>query len=329
VSTDTILLSRSDIARCISLPEIIQTVEAVFAAHGRGTVSMPAKITLDLSGSGQPNWITAMPAYVADARAGGIKWAGGFTNNTSRGLGYIMATIMVNDPITGVTDGVLDGVWITSARTGAVVAVSTKYLSRPGPKEIAFVGGGTQARSSLRAMHGYVDIVGVRVTDHTSKTRESFVNEMTESTGLSIESTDSVEHAVRGADVIVTATTADAPLVRLDWVKPGAYVASIGSYQELEESVVLQSSKIVVDSWEQTAHRGELRKLAEAGRLQRHHIHAEIGDVVVGRKAGWEDGDRHVLGVMIGLGTLDIAVARVVLERARERGLGRVFNFLA
>jgi ornithine cyclodeaminase/alanine dehydrogenase-like protein (mu-crystallin family) len=103
----------------------------------------------------------------------------------------------------------------------------------------------------------------------------------------------------------------------------------MGSYQELEESVVWEASKIVVDSWEQTAHRGELRKLAEAGRLQRHHIHAEIGEVVVGRKTGWEPSDRHVLGVLIGLGSLDIAVARLVLQRARERGLGRAFDFLA
>jgi ornithine cyclodeaminase/alanine dehydrogenase-like protein (mu-crystallin family) len=240
-----------------------------------------------------------------------------------------MATIVLNDPLTGVPDGMMDGVWITNARTGAVVAVSTKYLSRPGPKEIAFVGAGTQARSSLRALHACVDVASVRVTAPNPKSLEAFRTEMGAATGLPIETTESVERAVRGADVIVTVTTADAPLVRLEWVKPGAYIASMGSYQELEESVVWEASKIVVDSWEQTAHRGELRKLAEAGRLQRHHIHAEIGEVVVGRKTGWEPSDRHVLGVLIGLGSLDIAVARLVLQRARERGLGRAFDFLA
>jgi ornithine cyclodeaminase/alanine dehydrogenase-like protein (mu-crystallin family) len=328
VSKDTVLLSQSDVAQCTSVPEVVRTVEAVFAAHGRGAVSMPAKINLDLSASGEPNWINAMPAYIPDLRAGGIKWAGGFMNNAARGLRYVMATIILNDPITGVPDAVLDGVWITNARTGAVVAVSTKYLSRPGPKEIALVGAGTQARATLRAMHGYIDVAAVRVTDHNAKTLASFVAEMA-TAELAITATDSVEQAVRGADVIVTVTTADAPLVNLEWVKPGAYIASMGSYQELEESVVLQASKIVVDSWEQTAHRGELRKLAEAGRLRRDRIHAEIGEVVTGRKTGWEPSDQHVLGVLIGLGSLDIAVARLVLERARERGLGRAFDFLA
>jgi ornithine cyclodeaminase/alanine dehydrogenase-like protein (mu-crystallin family) len=311
------------------MSEIVQTVETVFQAHGRGAVSVPAKITLDLSASGAPNWITAMPAYVSDLRAGGIKWAGGFANNASRGLGYLMATIILNDPITGIPDSIMDGVWITSNRTGAVVAVSAKYLSRPGAKEVALVGTGALARASLRAMHGYLEIVAVRVAGRTSRSVDSFVAEMTDATGLPIEPAASVEQAVRGADLIVTATTADAPLVRLDWIKPGAYIASMGSYQELEEGVVLESSKIVVDSWEQTAHRGELRKLAEAGRLQRHHIHAEIGEVAVGRKAGWEPSDRHLLGVLIGLGSLDIAIARLVLERARAQGLGRTFDFLA
>ena len=106
---------------------------------------------------------------------------------------------------------------------------------------------------------------------------------------------------MRGADVIVTATTADAPLVRLDWVKPGAYIASMGSYQELEDSVVLEATKIVVDSWEQTAHRGELRRLVEAGRLQRHHVHAEMRVASYERRLGASD--HHVLG-SVGLGSL-------------------------
>jgi ornithine cyclodeaminase/alanine dehydrogenase-like protein (mu-crystallin family) len=323
------LLSQSDVAQCASVPEVVKTVEAVFAAHGRGAVSMPAKVTLDLQASGKPNWIIAMPAYVPDLDACGLKWAGGFKDNAARGLRHIMATILISDPITGIPDGVLDGVWITNARTGAVVAVTAKHLSRPGPTEVAIVGAGTQARASLRAMHGYLDVAAVRVTDHNPTTLASFHTEMTEATGLPISTTVSVEAAVRGADVIVTATTADAPLVNLSWVKQGAYIASIGSYQELDEQVVLQASKIVVDSREQTAHRGELRKLFDAGRLRGDAIHAEIGEVVAGRKSGWEPSDRHIVGVMIGLGSLDVAIARLVLERARERGLGRAFDFLA
>ncbi len=325
---ETLLLSQADIAQCMSIAEVVQTVEDVYKAHGRGDVFMPAKITLDMHASGEPNWMNAMPAYIPHLGAAGIKWAGGFLHNASRGLGYVMAVIVVNDPVTGVPEGVMDGVWITNTRTGAATAVGTKYLSAPGPKEVAFVGAGAQARSSLRAMHGYVDIAAVRAADPSAKAQETFAAEMREASGVPISVTDSIETAVRGADVVVTVTPADAPLVKLEWLKPGAFVASMGSYQELEEAVVLQASKIVVDSWEQCAHRGELKKLVEAGRLGRQHIHAEIGEVLTGRKAGWASSDRHVLGVLIGLGSLDIAVARSVLDRARQRGLGGTFSFL-
>jgi ornithine cyclodeaminase/alanine dehydrogenase-like protein (mu-crystallin family) len=150
---------------------------------------------------------------------------------------------------------------------------------------------------------------------------------MERETGFPVTVTDSIEEAVRGADVIVTVTPADEPLVRLAWIQPGSFVASMGSFQELEESVVLQASKIVVDSWEQCAHRGELKKLADAGRLGREHIHAEIGAVLEGQRTGWEPTDRHIVGVLIGLGSLDIAVARRVVDRARERGIGTTFKF--
>lgn len=326
---ETLLLSQSDITQCITVPEVVQTVEEVYRAHGNGTVSMPAKITLDMGASGEPNWMNAMPAYIPHLKAAGIKWAGGFLHNAARGLGYVMATIVINDPITGLPDGILDGVWITNARTGAATAVGTKCLSAPGPKTIACVGAGAQARSSLRAMHRYVEMSAVRAADPNPKARDAFAAEMREVIGIPIMVTDSIEAAVRGADVVVTVTPADAPLVRREWLKPGVFVASMGSYQELDEAVVLEASKIVVDSWEQCAHRGELKKLVEAGRLGRHHIHAEIGEVLTGRKAGWEPSDHHILGVLIGLGSLDIAVARVVLGRARQRGLGTPFSFLA
>jgi ornithine cyclodeaminase/alanine dehydrogenase-like protein (mu-crystallin family) len=228
-----------------------------------------------------------------------------------------------------VPDGVLDGVWITNTRTGAATAVGTRYLSAPGPKIVAFVGAGAQARSSLRAMQGYIDVAEVRAADPSATARTSFAAEMQPVTGAPITVTTDIEAAVRGADVVVTVTPADAPLVKRAWIKPGAFVGSMGSYQELEEAVVLDAGKIVVDSWEQCAHRGELKKLVEAGRLDRRHIHAEIGEVLAGRKTGWEPSDRHVLGVLIGLGSLDIAVARLVLDRARAKGLGRTFAFLS
>jgi alanine dehydrogenase len=325
----TLLLSQSEVSRCIDIPEVVQVVEEVYRAHGRGEVAMPAKITLDMGQSGEPNWMNAMPAYIPHLHAAGIKWAGGFINNPQRGLSYVMASIVLNDPVTGLPDAVLDGTWITNARTGAAAAVGANYLSRRGPKQVAFVGAGQQARYALRAMRGYLEVAAVRAADPSPEARRSFQDEMQRDTGLPLSVTDNIEEAVRGADVIVTVTPADGPLVHLDWIQPGTFIASMGSFQELEESVVLQATKIVVDSWEQCAHRGELKKLVDAGRVNHANIYAEIGAILEGQRTGWEPADRHIVGVLIGLGSLDIAVARRVVDRARERGLGTVFEFSA
>lgn len=329
MADETLLLSHQDVVRCLDMKEVIEIVEQVLRAHGEDRVVMPAKITLDLRPVGREFWSNAMPAYVAPLEAVGIKWVGGFANNPTRhGLPYLMATILLQDPDTGRLRAVMDGLHITNLRTGAAAAVSARHAARAGAGIVAIVGAGTQGRTSLWALGHLFQIQEVRVVDVLPGAAEGYAREMSARLGLRVRPCDTVQEAVEGADVVVTATTANEAVVRNGWLGPGVTAVALGSFQEFDDDFVLGADRIIVDSWEQCRHRGELARLAHAGKLSREDVDAELGDVVVGRKPGRGGDAERVLVVPIGLGSLDIAVASVVYQRARELGLGGRYSFV-
>lgn len=325
----TLLLSQRDIQECLTWEDIIEVVEKVFRSHGEGTTFFPAKITLDLTPVGLPNWINAMPAYVGAYGMAGIKWAGGFINNRAKGLPYVQATIILNDRETGVPLSIQDGIWITTARTGAQTAVAAKYLARKDASVVAFIGAGAQARSTLTCLvkQKWFKLDEVRVYDVIPAASERFVHEMSEQFGIPVKAARTNQEAVEGADIIATMTTADEPLVMDEWVKKGAFVSSIGSYQELDEKLVLKADKLLVDSWDQNVHRGELVKLIERGLITCRNIYAEVGDVVAGKKPGREDDKERIVACIIGLGAHDIGAAALAYKIARKKGLGVELSF--
>ena len=327
--TDTFLLSRADVERSMDMAQVVAIVEGVFKAHGEGKVVMPSKITLNMSSLGIPNWMNAMPAYVEPAQMYGIKWAGGFIDNPSRyNLPYVMATLTLNDPHTGVPVGMMDAIHITNMRTGASVAVAARYLARPDSSVVTFIGCGAQAWTSLQALNGVLDLKEIRAVDINPEAGERLVRQ---AAGLGIQgrAVGDNRQAVEGADVIVTATTADEPLVMKDWVKPGALVAKLGSYQELDDALTLSAAKLIVDHRKQSEHRGELVHLLHDGRITQDDIYGELGEVVAGSLPGREDADEIIIAAMIGMGSEDVAVGAAVLKRARELGVGQRFDFLA
>ncbi len=329
MKTDTLLLSRTDVEWCIDMAQTVAIVERVFKAHGEGKVVMPSKITLDMSSLGIPNWMNAMPAYVEAAQVYGLKWAGGFIHNPSRyNLPYVMATMIINDPQTGVPVAFMDAGHITNLRTGASAAVAARYLARPDARVAAFVGCGAQAGMSLEALSLGFDLEEIRALDLKPQARERLVNQAAE-LGIQGGAVEDNQEAIEGADIIVTATTADEPLVMKDWVKPGALVVKLGSYQELDDALTLSADKLVVDHLGQAEHRGGLVRFFQDGRLTRGEVYGELGQIVAGALAGREDDDEIIVAALIGMGSEDVAVGAAVLKRARELGLGQRFNFLA
>jgi ornithine cyclodeaminase/alanine dehydrogenase-like protein (mu-crystallin family) len=329
MDTGTLLLSQSEVAQCVDMKDIVEIVDTVFKAHGESKVVMPSKITLDMSALGVPNWMNAMPAYVEPAHTYGIKWAGGFINNPKEhDLPYVMATMVLNDPQTGLAKAVMDAMYITNMRTGASAAVGAHYLARADSSIVAFIGSGVQAWTSLQALSLGFEIEEVRAVDIVPEASERLVRQ---AAGLGINGypVESNQEAVEGADIIVTATTAAEPLVMKQWVKPGAFVAKLGSYQELDDALTLGADKLVVDHRGQAEHRGELVHLFHTGRITQQEVYAELGDIVAGTLPGRESDDEVIVGALVGMGSEDVTIGSEVLKRARQKKLGQPFNFLA
>lgn len=328
----TRLITQEQVKSLLDMPSAIRVAEEVYRSHGEDRVVMPPKITLDL-GEGRPwppykGYMNAMPAYLEGADIAGIKWAGGFLENYKIGLPFITAMILLINPKNGIFVAIMDGAHITALRTGAASAVCAKYLARKDSSVLGIIGAGVQGRMHLRALHHIFKLKEVRVIDIKEGAAENYSQEMKAETGLNVSPKKSYREVVEGADIICTVTTADEPMIRKEWLKKGSLVISAGSYQELEPEVVLSADKIVVDSWAQTSHRGELARLVEAGKLGEKNIHAEIGEILAGKKKGREREDENILAIPIGLGSLDIGCAFEVYQKALEKKIGTPFSFI-
>jgi ornithine cyclodeaminase/alanine dehydrogenase len=318
----TLILSKQDIAECVSPLDFLQDVEFVFREWGKGNVIQPAKITLDMSKIGTDSWSNAMPAYIIPLKIAGIKWAGGYSESSKQGLPYIMASIILTDPKTGHTLAFMEGGLITNYRTGASAAISAKYLGRKNINKIAIIGAGAQGRTCVTCLSYLYKNAEVRVADISVQKRKSFKKEMEQKLGMNIIEANTIKEAVQEADIIVLVTAANEPLVKHQWVKTGATVLAMGSYPQIEEAFTLQADKIIVDSWEQSSHRGELLPLVQQGKINVKNIYAELGEIVAGKKAGRESEEENILVVPIGLGAHDICVAHHVYQKAKQKGLG-------
>lgn len=251
--TDVLLISQETIKSSLDMKETIEIVEKVYKAHGNNSVNMPSKITLDLGESN--DWppyggsYNAMPAYLGeDFDISGVKWVWGFENNPKKGLPYIGGTILLNDPRTGEQLAIMDGAYITDIRTGATAGVAAKHLAKKDSKTVAVIGAGVVGSYSLSAICQSFDIKNAKVSDIRKEASEKFAEKMSENLGINVESVNTNKEAVIDADIIVTATIANEALVMKEWLKEGALVISLGSFQELDEKIPMESDKLFIDN---------------------------------------------------------------------------------
>jgi ornithine cyclodeaminase/alanine dehydrogenase-like protein (mu-crystallin family) len=214
--------------------------------------------------------------------------------------------------------------WITALKTGASTAVTAKYLARPDSKVATIFGAGGLGRMHLLGLAEIFHLEEVRVVDVIPEVAERFVAEMGQGTGLPIVIPPSPEAAVRDADIILTVTTGSAVNVKVPWVKPGAFIARLGSYQEVALDLFLKADKLVVDRWQYVSYRvPEMIQLIKEGKLRREDVHAEWPDVVGGRASGRESDDEIILYIALGIWGEYAAILPHVYRRAKELGLGR------
>jgi alanine dehydrogenase len=329
---ETILVNQSDIIKLITMKEVVEICDKTFYGFGNETTVNPAKVGLDLGETAQyppyKGFMNAMPAYVGWLDIAGIKWAGGFLGERKKkGLPYVTSMILLIDPKIGNFIAAMDGAHITNLRTGAQTAVALKYIKNTKSIRLGLYGAGAQGRTQTMAISELFDIEELIVYDVYQEASIKFAEEMKGYVKGDIIIADHPEEAAN-ADTIICVTQSKEKFLKDEWVKSGTVVFPMGSYQECEDSLILNSDKIVVDHIDQCLHRGALKELSEKGSLSEDNIYATIGELAAGKKIVDSPETQRILCVPIGTGAMDIAVAKVVLDKAKENNLGGQFSFV-
>ena len=223
-------------------------------------------------------------------------WTSYFHNAERYGLPSVQGIMLIFDVLSGVPLCVMEGTWLAGMVIGSRTAVGAKYLARKDSKVVGIVGAGTQGRGHLRALCEIFDFREIRVTDKSSKALEGYAQEMSSSLKKPIRAVDSVEECVRGADIVVTVTTANEPLIKTNWVEPGMFLAKVGGGQEIEPEILTTVDKFVVNDWPTIKASGkEVRKLLEIGAIRDQDVYAELPQIVVQKVPGRENDQEKIL----------------------------------
>jgi 2,3-diaminopropionate biosynthesis protein SbnB len=328
-------LNQKDIqATGVSMETALEAVEDAFRLHHRGQVNLPYKTVLDL-GERERGRGNAMPAYVGgEYDVFGIKWIAGFPRNpVDHGLPRGTGLFILNDAWKGVPLAVMDCTLLSAMRTGAVTGVGAKYLARPDSKSVAMIGAGVQARTQLEALKIVLPgLQEVRAYDIRRETSASFAAEMNrryDGEDLSVRAVNNPQEAVVEADIVVTVTVADEPIVKERWMKRGSFFAAVGSYQEEEFEVVSNSDKVVVDGIDHVLHRETpvIALMIEQGKIRREDI-LEMGAIVCGDQPGRTNPEERVFFSPIGMAIEDVCLCHRVYKLAREKGVGSTLGLL-
>lgn len=307
--------------------DVVDTIEDVFRFTAQEKVLLPEKVSLEIGGMLVNEYINAMPAYVEPMGAAGIKWAGKNVNNPRTvGLPSVIATIVINDPVTTAPKALMDGTWVTAMRTAGASAVGARHLANNGPQTLAIIGAGVQGRSHLLCMHEVLEIDEVRIYDISQDACESYRAEMTRRTGLSIRIAASPQEAIQGASVVSSCTSTLEPYLQGEWLEGVSLLTAIAAH-EITHSVVDWADKIVVDNLTVNTHRGNLNWFFRDGTLKRDDIYAELHEIVSGQKPGRQSPGERIWVNTVGMGSEDLAVAYRIYQRACEMGLGQKLEF--
>ena len=319
------LSQRDVISTGVTMATAIESVEDAFRHHMAGKTILPYKTVVDL-GEIERGRGNAMPGYVGgDYEALGIKWIAGFPQNPRKyGLPRATGFFILNDSWTGVPLSIMDCTWLSALRTGAVTGAGAKLLARRDSESVAIIGAGVQGRTQLEAlMVALPGIKTVRAFDINMETSKTFAEEMGSAFGIDVTAVESAEEAVVGADIIVTVTVADEPIVKDAWLKPGSFFSAVGSYQEEEFEAVLNSDLIVVDDTDTVLHRGTpvVALMLNDKMIERERI-VDFGDILTGAVPGRTNADQRIFFSPIGMGIHDICLCHKVYGIAKEKGIG-------
>jgi ornithine cyclodeaminase/alanine dehydrogenase-like protein (mu-crystallin family) len=326
--SELLVVGHDDVKRLLPMEECIELMASVLSDLARGAVWQPLRFVV--RPPDEPSLMGLMPAHRSRPTASyGLKAVCIFPGNAARGLDLHQGGVLLFDGETGALRALVDASAITATRTAAVSGVATRALARENARELAILGAGVQARAHLEAMAAARPFERARVWSRTAEHAAAFAAEA--EVPFPVEAVDSAEGAVRGADVVVTATSSPEPIVRRAWLAPGAHVNAVGSSiptaRELDADTVAASA-LFADARESMVNEGGdyLFAVREAG-IGPEHIRAELGEVLIGSAEGRRADDEVTVFKSLGLAAEDLAAAEHVYARAQAAGAGTAVPF--
>ena len=318
-----LVLRHSEISALLDRNAVFTAVEHALADLSMGTAQNPAPPSMNGTEDGR---IIPMVAQSGTAELAVVKVLSDLPGNRVRGLPRQRSTMLVTSTRTGECVAVLDGRAITAIRTAAASAVATQHLARAESSIVGVVGAGNLAIEHVRALCAVREIDGVVVWSRSADTVEQF-RESIADLDLKVDRAVSVEEVARQCHIVCTLTPSTMPILHGKWLKAGTHLNVVGAAPRPNEREVdsdaMARSRVVVDSTATALSKSGDAMLAIAeGAVDESHFDTELGDVITGRKAGRSTDEEITLFDSTGIGLEDLAVAELIIQRARAAGVG-------
>jgi alanine dehydrogenase len=266
--------------------EILDAVERGLAAQGRREAVIEPRMHLVPNAGGNGHFNVLRGAFREPINLAGVKVISDFVDNYKEGLPSEVGLLLLMDPRNGVPKAIIDGSHLTDMRTGAITAIGAKYLARKGSRVLGHIGARGTAYWNVRLLDRLFGFDEIRVHSRRPESRDAFAARLSQDLGKTVIVTDDWQSCVAGADIVVEASRLDAPqpMLKTEWIKPGAFVVPYGTMSAVELSLTDVMSKLVVDDWGQckSGPFGALRAHVEAGKLSEATLHAELGEIAAG-----------------------------------------------
>ena len=313
-------------AGCLDLSMAMDAAERAIRAFEAGEILFPEKIVQIFNDDTQER-INCLPATFKQEGICGVKWVSVFPPNPVKfGIQNLSAVIILSEIEHGFPIAFMEGTLCSNMRVGAMGGLAARHLARQDSESIAFIGAGEQAKMHLIAMKTAVPSLRVcRVAAKELAEEEEFVQQMApilDDVEIRGTGTD-LAAAVSDADIVVTATSAQAPLLKAEWLKPGVFYSHVGGWED-EYAVAKLCDKIVCDDWETVKHRTQtLSRMYKDGELTDDDVLGNLADILLDRIPGRENADERIYFNAVGLAYTDVGIAYAMYQRAHAAGMGQ------
>jgi len=321
--TKLLILNEHEVEQLLTMRECIEVMEKALSALARGEVHNPLRQAIRAPGAN--GLLGLMPSFRGgETPLYGLKEVCVFPGNPARGLDTHLGGVLLHSGETGQLLAIMNASAITAIRTAAVSALATRLLAREDAHTLAIIGAGVQGKTHLEAIPLVRNINDVRIVSRTRAKAEALA-------GGVARVVDSVEEAVRGADIIVTATSSREPILKRAWIEDGVHINAVGSSiavaRELDSETVAAAS-LFIDRRESTVNEsGDYLGAIREGAIRDDHIRAEIGDILIGKASGRRGRDEITLFKSLGLGVEDLFSAEFLYEKAQRERAGTWVDF--